>query len=74
LLTPKGELELAKAERHEYETLFLAPSLVSATGAAFLDRYYRQWYDIAGINFGIDRQTSFDLTELDLLWKSFTSA
>jgi hypothetical protein len=71
LLTPAGELELAKAESHEYSKLFLAPSLVSPLGASFLEHSYGRWYDTAGINFAIDAESRFDFTELDRLWKGF---
>lgn len=74
LLTPAGKAELAKAERGEYASLFLAPSLVVPRAAEFLSRHYQQWYESGGINFGIDPSMPLDDRELAQLWQSFSSA
>jgi len=74
LLTAAGEAELAKAERQEYDTLFLAPSLVAPRACDYLSRYYRQWYEEDGINYGIDPTLPFDDAHLDRLWDKFCGA
>jgi len=71
LLSTAGDSELSKAERHEYSKLFLARSLVSPLAASFLEQFYGQWYDSAGVNFAIDAETPFDFAELDRLWQEF---
>jgi hypothetical protein len=74
LLTPAGEAELAKAERGEYASIFLAPSLVVPPAAEFLSRHYQQWYEGGGISFGIDPFMPFDDSELTQLWQAFSAA
>lgn len=74
MLTSAGEAELAKAERGEYATLVLAPSLVVPNAAEFLGRHYQQWYDNGGINYGIDPALPFNDRELEQLWQRFSGA
>ena len=74
LLTPTGEAALAKAERCDYGPLYLDPSLVAPRAAEFLSRNYRQWYDVDGINYGVDPMMPFDFAALDQLWQSFSAA
>jgi hypothetical protein len=65
---------LAQAERGEYESLFLAPTLVVPRAAEFLSRHYQQWYESGGLNFGIDPSMPLDDCELEQLWQGFSGA